>query len=674
MVDRVIITGSNGVDNLQGTSAAETIYGFDPNSGGQTTSISATRVASGLRQALFTTSSPNDPDHLLVVQKTGQIRVVDLTTGRVLDKPFLDVSSQVSTSGEQGLLGFAFDPDYATNGKFYVYMSNLAGDVEIRQYSSRSGSLEADPASARLITTIDFPAGTDRHRGGWIGFGPDDHLYVAVGDGTRSANAQDLSNPMGKILRLDVTRDAFPSDPNRNYAVPSDNPSHIDGIAGDATGSGIYAAGLRNPWRVSFDRATGELYIADVGESSFEEINIGRAGANYGWPGTEGGFDPARHPDYTQPIHSYGRSEGRSITGGYVYRGENEALQGHYVFGDYITGRVWTLDDSTGTWKVTQWNVSTDAGTINRPASFGEDARGNLYLVDYDGEIFRLNPQTTPGSGEIDQADTIYAYGGDDLVYGGAGNDTIDGGTGIDTMEGGQGDDRYIIDNAADVIVERAGEGTDTIRSSVSYTLTDDMHVEVLWTKNTSATTAINFTGNNHDNRISGNSGGNVLSGLGGDDLIKAYRGNDTLLGGAGSDDLRGEDGNDRLEGGLDADELEGGAGTDVMHGGDGADFFIWDSISETSPALSAADTVLDFNGAAGDRLDISDIDANATRSGGQAFAFIGTAAFTAEGQVRYEVSGGQTLVYLNTDRDSDAEGVIRLEGFHTLQAGWFVL
>ncbi|WP_243375198.1 PQQ-dependent sugar dehydrogenase [Microvirga solisilvae] len=673
MVDRVIIKGSNDADTLTGTDAAETIYGFDPDGPSQTVSLTASRVASGLSQALFTTSSPTDPNQLFVVQKTGQIRVVDLTTGQVQSKAFLDVSSQVSTSGEQGLLGFAFDPNYAANRKVYVYMSNQAGDVEIRQYSTMSGSLEVDPASAKLIKTIDFAAGTERHRGGWIGFGPDGYLYVAVGDGTRSANAQDLSNPMGKILRLDVSRDAFPSDPNRNYALPDDNPSHIDGIAGDATGTGIYAAGLRNPWRVSFDRLTNELYIADVGESTAEEVNIGRAGANYGWPGTEGGFDPDDHPDYTQPIHFYGRTEGRSITGGYVYRGENEALQGHYVFGDYATGRIWTLDDSTGTWKVTQHSVGVDAGAINRPTSFGEDSLGNLYVVDYDGEIFRLNPQASPG-GSIDQGDTINARGGDDMVYGGAGNDTIDGGTGVDTMIGGQGDDRYIIDNAADVIVEGIAEGTDTIRSSVSYTLTDAMHVEVLWTKNTSGTTAINFTGNNHDNRISGNAAGNILSGLGGDDLIKGLNGNDTLIGGAGEDDLRGEEGNDRLEGGLDADHIEGGIGTDVMLGGGGADIFIWDDISETSPTLSAADVVLDFNGAGGDRLDISDIDANTGRSGGQAFAFIGTAAFTAAAQVRYEVSGGQTIILLNTDADSAAEGVIRLEGVHSMQAGWFDL
>jgi glucose/arabinose dehydrogenase len=677
MVDRNIIKGNSDANTLNGTDAADTIYGFDPDSSSQALTISATRIASGLSQPLFTTSAPNDPNHLFVVEKTGQIKVLDLTTGQVLAKPFLDVSGQLNTSNEQGLLGFTFDPNYASNGKVYIYMSNQAGDVEIRQYTSAAGSFEVDPASAKLIKTIDFP-GSTQHRGGWIGFGPDGYLYVAVGDGGNASNAQTLSNSLGKILRLDVSRDAYPDDPNRNYALPDDNPSRIDGIAGDATGTGIYAAGLRNPWRVSFDQVTGELYIADVGEKTAEEINLGYAGANYGWPGTEGGFDPEDNPNYTAPIHFYGRDAGGSITGGYVYRGENEALQGKYVFADYRSNRIWTLDRSTGTWTATEHAVSIDQGVFNGLASFGEDANGNLYVIDIDvrnngrGEIFRLDPQTGPGG--TDQGDVINARGGDDIAYGGLGNDTIDGGTGADTMNGGQSDDRYIVDSALDAIEERAGEGIDTIRSTVSYTLTDDVHVEVMWTNNTSGTTSINFTGNNHDNRISGNAAGNVLSGRGGEDLIKGLKGDDTLLGGAGSDDLRGEAGNDRLDGGLDADSVEGGLGADVMLGGDGADLFIWDAISETGSTLATADAVLDFDGDGGDRLDISDIDANTTRSGGQAFVLIGTGSFTGAGQARYEVSDGQTIVFLNTDRDSAAEGVIRLEGIHTLKAGWFAL
>jgi glucose/arabinose dehydrogenase len=673
MASTLVIKGTNAADRLEGSDAGDRIYGYDPDAPGQEVSLTASRLATGLSQALFAASAPGDNQHLFVVQKTGQIRVLDTVTGQLQSQAFLDLAGQISTTGEQGLLGLAFDPNHAANGKFYVYMSNLAGDVEIRQYTSAPGTLTADPASMRLVTTLDFPDGTERHRGGWLGFGPDGYLYAAVGDGTRSANSQSLANPMGKILRLDVSMDAFPDDPGRNYALPTDNPTQIDGISGSAAGTGIYAAGLRNPWRVSFDRATGQLYIADVGESTAEEVNLGSSGANYGWPGTEGGFDPSSYPDYTMPIHSYGRTEGRSITGGYVYRGPNEALQGHYIFGDYATGRVWSMNFVNGAWQVTQRTVTADAGSVTRPSSFGEDAAGNVYLIDYDGEIFRLNPQVT--SGGQDQGDTIFARGGDDVVFGGSGDDTIDGGTGNDVMTGGTGNDRYIIDTASDVVEEKAGEGTeDVIRSAVSYALTDDVHVEVLWTKNTSGTTAINLTGNNHDNRISGNAAGNVLTGMGGSDLIKGLKGDDSLLGGAGDDDLRGEEGDDRLEGGTGIDALDGGVGKDALLGGGGGDKFVWRSLSETSSAAASADRVLDFAGADGDLLDVSRIDANATRSGNQPFVFIGSAAFSAPGQIRSERVGDETLILLNTDSDTAAEAVIELSGAHDMRAGWFVL
>jgi glucose/arabinose dehydrogenase len=198
------IKGNNDANTLQGTDAADIIYGYDPDGGGQATTMTATRIGSGLAHALFTATPPNDPSHLFVVQQSGQIRVIDQAAGQVLPKPFLDVSGQISTADEQGLSGLAFHPNYATNGKVYVYASNQAGDVEIRQYTAPPGTLEVDPASAKLITTIDSPAGTSNHRGGWVGFGPDGYLYVAVGDGGRSANARTTANPLGKILRLDV--------------------------------------------------------------------------------------------------------------------------------------------------------------------------------------------------------------------------------------------------------------------------------------------------------------------------------------------------------------------------------------------------------------------------------------------------------------------------------------
>src|SRR5918995_1352715 len=289
-----IRTGSQGSDRLIGTNSADVIYGYDPNAGNPPT-LAAHAIASGLNNPLYLTSAPNNSNHLFILEKGGLVKVYDTGTGQTLGTPFLDVSSQIATSGEQGLLGLAFAPDYATSRKFYLYLSTTDQDVEIREYR----------------------ASTNNHRGGWIGFGPDGYLYAATGDGAVRANAQSIDSQLGKILRFNVNADAFPADPSRNYALPGDNPAAIAGVEGSAVGTGIYAAGLRNPWRVSFDRTTGEMYIGDVGEGTFEEINLGRSGANYGWSVTEGRFDPRSFPGYTNPIYAYGHDRGQSVTGGY---------------------------------------------------------------------------------------------------------------------------------------------------------------------------------------------------------------------------------------------------------------------------------------------------------------------------------------------------------------------
>ena len=292
------------------------------------------------------TAPPGDVGRLFVVEKGGRIKILEFATGATLATPFLDITSEVNTFGEQGLLGLAFHPDYATNGLFYVYLSTMPpGDAEVRRYQvSASDPNRADAATAQRITGFDYPETSANHRAGWIGFGPDDMLYVATGDGgIDPGTAQRLDTPLGKILRLDIDADAFPADPSRNYAVPADNPATIDGIAGSAAGTGFYAAGLRNPFRDGFDRGLGDLFIGNVGQASFEEINLGRDGANYGWPATEGFFDQAAFPSFTQPIHAYAHGSGASVTGGYVYRGESEGLHGQYFFADFVTGQVWTL-------------------------------------------------------------------------------------------------------------------------------------------------------------------------------------------------------------------------------------------------------------------------------------------------------------------------------------------
>jgi hypothetical protein len=244
--------------------------------------------------------------------------------------------------------------------------------------------------------------------------GPEGYLYAALGDGGSPGdelnNAQNIQSLLGKILRLDVRSDGFPDDPGRNYAIPSDNP-----FVGRAGADEIWALGLRNPWRDGFDRGLGDLYIADVGENRWEEINIGEAGANYGWRMREGpsvfsGDTASGGGILTNPIHSYGHSLGDAVTGGYVYRGPSEGLHGHYFFADSGSGRIFTLKQVGNEWIRTERtsDIVFDAGSIDIPVSFGEDARGNLYVVDYDGEIFKLTPKVV----SADQADHLEGFDG----------------------------------------------------------------------------------------------------------------------------------------------------------------------------------------------------------------------------------------------------------------------
>jgi glucose/arabinose dehydrogenase len=274
-----IKTGTAGSDTLTGTNGADFIYGFNP-ADVQSNSIAATRVASGLSQPVFVAAPPGDTHRLFIVERTGLIKILDLDTGLVSATPFLDLTAQITTVGEGGLLGLAFDPDFATNGQFYVDLTNTSDDTEVRRYSVLSTDANrADPASAQLVIRIDQPDGVTNHKAGWIGFGPDKDLYVALGDGGVSANAQNIDSLLGKMLRLDVHGDDFPSDPNRNYAIPPDN--MFVGIAG---ADEIFALGLRNPFRDSFDRATGTLFrffehgdaVIEFGQNGGAKIEVAR--------------------------------------------------------------------------------------------------------------------------------------------------------------------------------------------------------------------------------------------------------------------------------------------------------------------------------------------------------------------------------------------------------------
>jgi len=379
------------------------------------------RVTASLASPVFVTHAPGDFDRLFIAQRGGHIRILDLNDDTLNAANFITIPG-VLAGGEQGLLGLAFHPDYANNGFFYVnFTDNTGGDTRIMQFSVTANPDVADPASGVLLLEINQPE--SNHNGGWIAFGPDGYLYIAMGDGgggndtgsghtAGTGNAQDTSsNLLGKMLRIDVDGDDFPEDENRNYAIPSDNP-FVD-VAGDDE---IFLYGLRNPWRCSFDRLTWDLFIGDVGQGAREEIDVRYSGSagnrNYGWRLREGmiatpttGIGGPPPADNVNPIYDYnhggGDFSGPCIVGGYVYRGMVTDLRGHYFFADNVADKLWSLKfdgsaetsfDGTNYTAARNWTdvLTTDVGTISNISSFGEDAAGNLYVCDLNGELYRL--------------------------------------------------------------------------------------------------------------------------------------------------------------------------------------------------------------------------------------------------------------------------------------------
>ncbi|MDJ0921983.1 MAG: PQQ-dependent sugar dehydrogenase [Henriciella sp.] len=366
------------------------------------------RVGSGFNQPLFLIGLPGSSD-VLVLEKGGRIRLLDPDTGLIDTVDFLDVSPSISAAGEGGLLGFAFSPDFASDRAFYVNVTNPSGDTEIRRYLMFTGSSsQADPSTADIILTFAQP--DTNHNAGWIGFSEDNLLFVPTGDGGGSGDPSDFAqNPnslLGKVLRIDVSTDAFPSDPTRDYAIPAGNA--FDGTNGREE---IFALGLRNPYRASFDSVTGDLFLADVGQGAVEEINrlrSGDVGANYGWNEQEGtqDFEGPDQAAFTDPVaeyfHGSGPTQGNSITGGYVHRGGIDAIQDHYVFADFSTENIWAVpvDDlivgqtvSADQFVRLNEQLVPDAGTLASISSFGEDEAGNLYIVGLNGDVFRIEEQ-----------------------------------------------------------------------------------------------------------------------------------------------------------------------------------------------------------------------------------------------------------------------------------------
>jgi glucose/arabinose dehydrogenase len=349
--------------------------------------VSLQQLPGAFSQPLFVTAPPGDLDRLFVVEKTGRVRVV--RNDALLARAFLDLRGAVSATGERGLLGLAFHPDYASTGRFYVHFTDLTGDTRLVRYVVSADPDSADPAAADTLLRVDQPF--SNHNGGWIGFGPDGFLYMALGDGGSGGdpqgNGQSLATLLGKILRLDV-------DVPTGYAVPPDNP--FVGVTG-ARGE-IWAYGLRNPWRASFDRLTGDLYIGDVGQSGWEEISVqdgqSTGGENYGWRIMEGSHcypsDPCDMSGLVLPVYEYPTSEGCAVTGGYVYRGTAiTSLAGHYFFADYCEGFVRSFRYENGQIvDLRDWTAALAAPTLI--ASFGEDARGELYVTSLSGSVYRF--------------------------------------------------------------------------------------------------------------------------------------------------------------------------------------------------------------------------------------------------------------------------------------------
>ena len=366
------------------------------------------RVGSGFSQPLYLAGLPGTSS-VLVLEKGGRIRGLDPASGTIDPVDFLDVSATIGTAGEGGLLGFTVSPDFATDRTFYINVTNTSGDTEIRRYQMFTGSTtQADPSTSDVILTFVQP--DTNHNAGWLGFGGDGMLYIPTGDGGGSGDpsnfAQNTNSLLGKILRIDVASDGFPGDPDRDYAIPAGNA--FNAAAGREE---IFAYGLRNPFRASFDSVTGDLFIADVGEGALEEIDRlrpGDVGTNYGWNDQEGtqDFDAADRPEYTDPVAEYGHgsgpTQGNSITGGYVHRGNVEPIKDHYLFADFVSANVWAIPvadlvvgQTVASSAFIRLNdaLVPDAGSLSSISSFGEDNDGNLYIISIGGDVFRIESQ-----------------------------------------------------------------------------------------------------------------------------------------------------------------------------------------------------------------------------------------------------------------------------------------
>ena len=376
---------------LAGCSGVQISSGGSPTPPGPPPQLALSSLATGLTAPIGLEIAPNDPlGRIFIVEQAGKIRVIQ--SGVLQAGPFLDITGKVEPGGEKGLLGLAFHPNFSSNSKFYVHYTQRVG-MQLQSVIAEYAAFSSTSSSANPTSELILPLGSsgpvdqpfDNHNGGQLAFGPDGLLYIGLGDGGGSndtfGNGQNTNSLLGKILRVGV-------DP---FFIPSDNPFENGGGAPE-----VYAYGLRNPWRFSFDRTTGRLFAGDVGQNAREEVDLITLGGNFGWNIMEGSICRPGGPancnmtNLILPITDYdhGATGGSSVIGGFVYRGSAiPALVGTYIFGDLSSGRVWGLkEDSSGAWirtVVLEHDLTVSA--------FGQDAAGELYLVDYgNGAIFRL--------------------------------------------------------------------------------------------------------------------------------------------------------------------------------------------------------------------------------------------------------------------------------------------
>ena len=367
------------------------------------TALATELVADGFKRPVHLAAPPDDVGRLFVVEQDGTIKLIK--SGKTLTRPFLDIRDRVRSGGERGLLSIAFHPDFGSNRRFFVYYTEATGDLVIAEFASAATDPDiADPASERRLLVIAHRK-YDNHNGGQLAFGPDRYLYIGTGDGGARGdpdnNAQNRTALLGKLLRIDVDHPKV----GNPYGIPSSNPFVKDGNAAPE----VWAYGLRNPWRFSFDRGTGDLYIADVGQNAWEEVDVQPAssagGENYGWRYMEGAhcYNPREGcptRGLTWPVFEYRQQgKGYAITGGFVYRGcRMPDLRGTYFFSDYVKGFSGTFVLTNGraaqVRDITHELAPPPPHRIEHLSSFGEDAQGELYLIEHEeGAIFRLVPR-----------------------------------------------------------------------------------------------------------------------------------------------------------------------------------------------------------------------------------------------------------------------------------------